>query len=136
MTLSKRLALLGAQSAITLAKPRGLGSSLGLLDRRPFPYRQFSELTKANGRRAFLVDTLALVISFSMLDLDLEIGMNFVVLRTFGISSIWSCFRRKQGMFIVFFGFIFVKGEESWSSRSSIETSWGNNFCYYWGFEW
>jgi hypothetical protein len=88
MTLSKRLALLGAQSAITLAKPRGLGSSLGLLDRRPFPYRQFSELTKANGRRAFLVDTLALVISFSMLDLDLEIGMNFVVLRTFGISSI------------------------------------------------
>ncbi|KAL9840921.1 putative Coiled-coil domain-containing protein [Arabidopsis thaliana] len=61
MTLSKRLALLGAQSAITLAKPRGLGSSLGLLDRRPFPYRQFSELTKANGRRAFLVDTLALV---------------------------------------------------------------------------
>ncbi|KAG7579349.1 Coiled-coil domain-containing protein 90-like [Arabidopsis thaliana x Arabidopsis arenosa] len=61
MTLSKRLALLGAQSAITLAKPRGLGSSLGLLNRRQFPYRQYSELTKANGRRAFLVDTLALV---------------------------------------------------------------------------
>ncbi|EOA31368.1 hypothetical protein CARUB_v10014544mg [Capsella rubella] len=61
MTLCKRLALLGAQSAISLAKPRGLGSSLGLIDRRPFPYRSFSELTKANGRRAFLVDTLALV---------------------------------------------------------------------------
>lgn len=81
MTLSKRLALLGAQSAISLAKPRGLGSSsLGLLDRRPFPFRQFSELTKANGRRAFLVDTLALVISFvqfSLCRLDLELSMNF-----------------------------------------------------------
>lgn len=77
MTLSKRLALLGAQSAITLAKPRGLGSSLGLLNRRQFPYRQYSELTKANGRRAFLVDTLALVISLSLCRLDLETGMNF-----------------------------------------------------------
>ncbi|KAL1192303.1 hypothetical protein V5N11_020244 [Cardamine amara subsp. amara] len=62
MTLPKRLALLGAQSAISLAKPRGLGFSYGLLDRRrPFPYRQISELSKPNGKRAFLVDTLALV---------------------------------------------------------------------------
>lgn len=77
MTLSKRLALLGAQSAITLAKPRSLGSSLGLLNRRQFLYRQYSDLTKANGRRAFLVDTLALVISISLCRLDLETGMNF-----------------------------------------------------------
>lgn len=61
MNLSKRLALLGAQS---VAKPRGLdSSSFGLIHRRPVPFRQISELTKVNGKRAFLVDTLALVIS-------------------------------------------------------------------------
>lgn len=65
MNLSKRLALLGAQSALSIARPRGLGSSsssaYGLIDRRPFQFRQISELTKVNGKRAFLVDTLALV---------------------------------------------------------------------------
>lgn len=63
MNLSKRLALLGAQSALSIARPRGLGSSssYGLIDRRPFQLRQISELTKVNGKRAFLVDTLALV---------------------------------------------------------------------------
>ncbi|KAJ0265333.1 Uncharacterized protein HA466_0016400 [Hirschfeldia incana] len=75
MNLSRKLAQLGAQSAIAIARPRGLGSltssrprglgssssAYGLIDRRPFQFRQISELTKVNGKRAFLVDTLALV---------------------------------------------------------------------------
>ncbi|KAG7584040.1 hypothetical protein ISN44_As08g035430 [Arabidopsis suecica] len=42
MNMSKRLALLGARSALSLARRQGLGSSY----RRPFSYRQISELTK------------------------------------------------------------------------------------------
>ncbi|CAA7023155.1 unnamed protein product [Microthlaspi erraticum] len=61
MNLSKRLALSGAQSAFSMARPRGFGSSIGFIDRRPFPYRQISELTEANGERAVIVDKLAKV---------------------------------------------------------------------------
>ncbi|KAG7584004.1 hypothetical protein ISN44_As08g035070 [Arabidopsis suecica] len=43
MTMSKRLALLGSQY---VARTRGHGSSYALIDRRLFPYRQFSDLSK------------------------------------------------------------------------------------------
>ncbi|CAA7035606.1 unnamed protein product [Microthlaspi erraticum] len=64
--LSKRLALLGVRSAISVSKSsRGVGSSYGLIDRRRlFPYRQISDFTKdssppSNSQMETLEDYLA-----------------------------------------------------------------------------
>lgn len=63
---AKWLGLLGINSGIGLSKFGRSGASILLSSTSRFrhlDYRLNSELVKSNGRRLFLVDTLALVIS-------------------------------------------------------------------------
>ncbi|XP_010548078.1 PREDICTED: protein FMP32, mitochondrial [Tarenaya hassleriana] len=56
MAMYKRLAVFGVESAVSFAKSRGLNASHSMIDRR-----FNSEPVKSDRKRAFLVDTLALV---------------------------------------------------------------------------
>lgn len=90
MAVARRVVQLGANCGIRLSKSQGINASKVsaalLIDRsqinagsvnfyssepykssaaNKFDYRQISQLAKPNGKRAFLVDTLALVIIIS-----------------------------------------------------------------------
>ncbi|EFH62489.1 hypothetical protein ARALYDRAFT_900318 [Arabidopsis lyrata subsp. lyrata] len=58
--MSKRLALLGSQY---VARTRGHGSSYAMIDRRPFPYRQFSDLSEEFSGNTHLLIVLTMLLN-------------------------------------------------------------------------